>query len=394
MSHFFVSNVEKLLVLLEQLQQSNWIALDTEFISEGRYQPQLCLVQIAHEGGLAIIDPVAVRDISGFWSLLCDGRREVIVHAGRGEMEFCYKSAGNLPEWLFDIQVAAGFVGIDYPIGFRNLVDRLLGIEISKGETRTDWLKRPLSPRQIEYALNDVRYLREMSSILKRNLKTMDRFAWFHEDAFASNYRLRQELDRPKWRTVAKCSTLPPREQAVVRELWYWRDRVAKKTNQISTRILRDDLIVEIAKLQSSDEKRIGSIRGMNRSDLVRQYEDISKAVDRALKMDRGELPEPSKKQSYPQYTVMVQFLYSAFNMICKKNRFSTSLVGTQNDVREYVAYLYGTLPDGMIARLSRGWRSKLVGRFLSDVLHGKVSMRLNREHPEEPIEFLSSESS
>lgn len=390
-SHLYVATVEKYLILLEQLSRSTWVGLDTEFISEGRYQPQLCLVQIAYEGGLAIIDPTAIHDLSEFWKLLCDGRREVIAHAARGEMEFCYRAIHKLPEWLFDIQIAAGFVGIDYPIGFRNLVDRLLDIEISKGETRTDWLKRPLTNRQIEYALNDVRYLYDMAKILKSRLKEHDRFGWFQEDALASCYRLQQEWEKPKWRTTAKCSSLPPREQAIVRELWFWRDRVAKKTNQISTRVLRDDLIIELAKLNTSEPQRISTIRGMTRPDLVRQYESISRAIARALSLDRSELPEPAEKQSYPQYHVIVQFLYTAFNMICKQNRFSTSLVGTQNDVREYVAFLYGTLPDGMISRLSRGWRSKLVGSFLRDLLEGKISMKLDIESPEEPIVFVES---
>ncbi len=389
MSHFYVSTSDQLDQLLENMRPGGWVGFDTEFISEGRYQSQLCLVQVAYDRGLAIIDPTTVRDLKPFWNLICDGRREVIVHAGRSELEFCYRAVQKLPEWLFDVQVAAGFVGAEYPLGFKALTDKYLGIDVSKGETRTDWLKRPLSPRQLEYALNDVRYLGDLAKILRRKLKAMDRFAWFQRESMQTTHRLQREMEIPKWRGVAKCSSLPPREQAIVRELWFWRDRVAKKTNMISTRVLRDDLIVEIAKLQSSEITRIESIRGLNRPDLARQYGDLKKAIDRALALDRSELPEPAEKQSYPQYAVMVQFLYSAFNMICKKHRLSTQLVGTQLDVRELVAHLYKTLPDGIVPRLTRGWRAQLVGNLLDDLLCGKLCMRLNREHPEEPIEFV-----
>jgi len=370
---------------------SAWVGFDTEFISEGRYQSQLCLVQVAYDQGLAIIDPTTVSDLKPFWSLLCDGRREVIVHAGRSELEFCYRAIQKLPEWFFDVQVAAGFVGTEYPLGFRDLVEKYLGVKVSKGETRTDWLKRPLSPRQIDYALNDVRYLFDLTKILRKKLKERDRFVWYHGESTQTTYRLQREMEIPKWRSTAKCSALPPRQQAIVRELWFWRDRVAKKQNQISARILRDDLIVEIAKLESSEIARFESIRGLNRPDLVRQYGDIKRTIDRALTLDRSELPELGEKQLYPQYTVMVQFLYTAFNMTCKKYGFSTQLVGTQVDIREMIAHLYQTLPEGIIPRLTRGWRLQLVGCLLEDLINGKLSMKLNRNHPEEPIEFIEN---
>jgi len=389
MSYFHVTTPEQLNRLLEHIHPSAWVGFDTEFISEGRYQSQLCLVQIAYDQGLAIIDPTTISDLKPFWNILCDGRREVIVHSGRNELEFCYRAIHKLPEWFFDVQVAAGFVGMEYPLGFRELMEKFLGVRVSKGETRTDWLKRPLSPRQIDYALNDVRYLFELTKILRKKLKEKCRFDWFHGESIQTTYRLQREMEIPRWRNTAKCSTLPPRQQAIVRELWFWRDRVAKKYNQISARILRDDLIVEIAKLESSEIDRIESIRGLSRPDLARQYGDLKKAVDRALVLDRSELPELGERQSYPQYAVMVQFLYTAFNMTCKKNGFSTQLVGTHLDVRELVAHLYKTLPEGIVPRLTRGWRSQLVGMLLEDLVNGKLCMRLNRNDPDEPIEFI-----
>ena len=392
MPHLYVSSSEQLNQLLERMRPSSWVGFDTEFISEGRYQSQLCLVQVAYDQGLAIIDPTTIKDLKPFWNLLCDGRREVIVHAGRSELEFCFRAVQKLPEWYFDVQVAAGFLGTDYPLGFRALVEKYLGIEVQKGETRTDWLKRPLSSRQIEYALNDVRYLFDIAKILRGKLKEQNRFVWFQGESMMTTFRLQREMEIPKWRSTTKSSTLEPRQQAIVRELWFWRDRVAKKTNQISARVLRDDLIVEIAKLGTSDISRIESIRGLARPDLARQYGDMKKAIDRALSLDRSELPQPSEKQSYPQYVTMVQFLYTAFNMVCKQYHFSTQLVGTQLDVRELVAYIYKTLPDGIVPRLTRGWRSQLVGDLLENLLNGKIGMRLNRECPEEPIEFITVE--
>ena len=390
MSYFYVATSEQFHSLLEQMCPSAQVGLDTEFISEGRYQSQLCLVQVVWDQGLAIIDPTMVPDLKPFWNLLCDGRREVIVHSGRSELEFCHRAVQKLPECFFDVQVAAGFVGAGYPIGFRDLVEKFLGFKVSKGETRTDWLKRPLSTRQIDYALNDVRYLFDLAEIPRKTLQKKNRVAWFQEESMQTISQLKRDLEIPKWSRTAKCSKLPPRQQAIVRELWFWRDHIAKKHNQISARILRDDLIVEIAKLESSDIARIESIRGLNRPDLMRQYGDIKKTIDNALALGRNELPEPEKKHSYPQYGVMVQFLYTVLNMICEQQGFSTQLAGTRSDIRELVASLYKTLPEGIVPRLACGWRAQLVGKRLEDFVNGKLGMKLNRNHPDEPIEFVN----
>ncbi|MGL6194224.1 MAG: HRDC domain-containing protein, partial [Thermoguttaceae bacterium] len=302
---------------------------------------------------------------------------------------FWKTSDRTVTEWLFDVQLAAGFIGIDYPAGFRSLVEKLLGVGLTKTETLTNWLRRPLSERQVEYALNDVRHLASLSSKLKREMKKLNRFAWFHDESIQSCFKLQQDLESQKWRKITKVTSLPLREQAIVRELWYWRDRLAKKTNQISGRVLRDDLLIEIAKLKSSDISRIETIRGLNRSDIVRQYGEIAAAIDRALNLEASELPAPSSRQSYPQYNVMTQFMFTAFNMICKKQRIATSLVGTQTDVREFIAYMYGTLPEGIVPRLTRGWREHIVGDVLKQLFDGKIAMRLNNHIPDEPIEFV-----
>ncbi len=389
MSHFFVSNAEQLESLLEQLRRSDWVAFDTEFISEGRYRPQLCLVQVGFENGLALIDPLALQDIVPFWESLCDGRREVIVHAGRSELEFCFRELRRFPERVFDVQLAAGFIGIDYPSGFRVLLEKLLGTDVSKSETRTDWRKRPLSPSQIEYALNDVRYLEPLASLLKTRLEKLGRLEWYREEMTQRNLSLREEFEAPKWRGTAKSSRLSPPQLAILRELWSWRDRLAKQTNRVAGRILRDDLLIELSKLQSADPERIQSIRGMVRGDLARHYDEIAASIRRALSLDPAELPRPFRQHSYPQYTVMVQFLFSVLNMICQKKRLASSLVGTQNDVREFIAHSCGTLPEGIVPRLVRGWRAGVIGEELAGVLNGEIALRLNRDNPDTPIEFV-----
>jgi len=392
MSHTLIDNATALSEFLRRVDAAPRIAFDTEFISEGRYQPQLCLIQLAADGVLALIDPISVGSLEPFWDFLCDGRREVVVHACRSELEFCFRSIGRMPSQLFDVQLAAGFVGLDYPAGFRTLLEKLLKIELRKAETRTEWNKRPLTPRQIDYALDDVRYLEEMSLKLKSRLENAERLAWYEEEIEEVKVRHRNDFEHPRWRNMPKSSNLKPRDLAILRELWFWRDRLAKKWNQPAGYVLRDDLLVELARRGTDDPQRIASVRGMQRGDLPRILPDITAAVRHALNLPVDGLPPPAERFSYPQYAVMAQFLYAALSSISKRKRVSQQLVGGSGDVRELIAAQYGTLPEGVKPRLLYGWRAAFVGNLLDDLLNGRTAIRLNRNTPDEPLEFFSNE--
>ena len=159
MSYQFIRTDAELTAYLEQIRSNEWIALDTEFISEGKYRAELCLIQAATGDGPVLIDAPAIADLTPFWERLCAKETLILVHSCRSELEFCFRAIGRLPKNVFDIQLAAGFVGGDYPSSFKKIADQFVHIEIPKGETRTDWRKRPLSILQVEYALNDVLYL-------------------------------------------------------------------------------------------------------------------------------------------------------------------------------------------------------------------------------------------
>lgn len=388
MSYILVSQQSEFQELLRRLRDVPVIAYDTEFISEGRYQPQLCLVQIAAGDVLALIDPLAVQDLEPLWELFCDGRREILVHACRSEMEFCHRSIGRMPEKPFDVQLAAGMVGLDYPSGFRTLLDRLLDIDLPKAESRTVWNNRPLSSRQIEYALGDVRYLEKMSAVLKDRLQKTGRSAWYGEEINRLTQRLKHDFETPRWRNLPKIASFKPRELAIAREVWFWRDRLARKWNQPAGRVLRDDLVVELAKRGTSDAKRIASVRGFQRSDLSRILPEISSAIQRALDMSEEELPDVLRHSSYPQYQVLTQFLYAALGALCKRRKIAQQLVGGPGDVRELIAGILGTLPRGNVPRLASGWRQELIGTELEDILQGRTVIRLDPKQPDDPLVF------
>ncbi len=370
------------------LAQIEEIALDTEFVGEQRFQPQLCLVQVAAGGQLALIDPLAVPDLGPFWQALVAPGREVVVHAGRGELAFCYQAVGTLPCRLFDVQIAAGMVGVEYPASYGNLLAKVLGRSSGKRETRTDWRRRPLSSRQIAYALDDIRHLPPLRAALHARLKETGRLAWFAEEMEAWRAEVMASLSEDRWRRVSGNSGLEPRSLAILRELWKWRQSVAQRRNCPPRRVLRDDLLVELARRQSADVSQIRAVRGLERGDLKRQLPRIAEAIQRGLSAAPSDLPVAIPAEPAPQLAVLGQFLFSALGTICRRQGISPGLVGTPNDVRDLVMYRTGQWPRPDPPRLARGWRAALLGSVLDDLLAGRVALRVGDPAADAPLVF------
>jgi ribonuclease D len=387
-----IDSREQLAAFVARVDPEDRIAFDTEFISEGRYRPQLCLIQVATGREMAMIDALAVEDLTPFWELLVGKDREVIVHAGRSEMEFCYLGVGKIPERVFDVQLAAGFVGIEYPAGFRTLVSRLVGIDLPKGETRTDWRRRPLSQRQIEYAINDVRYLHQMAATLQQMLLSAGRMGWYEEEFATLRARLKNDLVVARWRSTSGIGSMRRRELAIVRELWLWRDRIAQERNCPPSRVLRNDLIVEMARRRTADPKRIRAVRGLHRSDLKKHLEAISEAIQKGLDLSEEKLPKQATAATYPQFPLLGQFLFSALGCICRNQSLSSGLVGTTTDIRELAASRLGYLPAKHRPKLDQGWRKEVVGNVVDDLLAGKYALGIADPRDDQPLELFSLE--
>ncbi len=366
------------------------VAFDTEFVSEDSYQPELCLVQVAAAGRQAIVDPLEVKDLSPLWQLLTEPGRETLVHAGREEFRFCLRYAGRRPHRWFDVQVAAGLIGMEYPASYGNLAGRLLGKNLSKDETRTDWRRRPLTERQLQYALQDVADLEAMRGVLHTRLSQLGRLSWLDEELAAWQRDLEDFEAGERWQRLGGISSLSPRSLAIVRELWTWRDAEAQRRDCPARRVLRDDLIVELAKRQTSEPKRIRAVRGMERGDLQRYLPKISEAVERALSLPEREQPRLARKSTRPQLNLLGQFLSTALGSICRSAEVAPSLAGTAQDVRDLIAFrlnLGGSQP-GEVPLLARGWRAEVVGQVIDHLLAGDVAIRIADPLADEPLTF------
>ena len=223
MSHESINSPDRLAEFCRQLAKADRIGLDTEFVSEDTFRPQLCLVQVATADSLAVIDPNQVGDLTQFWQTLADGRQTTIVHAAREEVNFALLACDRPPANLFDTQLAAGFCSTEYPSSYSSVVAKFLDRKPGKGEQRTDWRRRPLTKDQIQYALEDVRYLLALHVELRRRLTSMERLDCLADETDVWLQEVRDARDRPRWRKVSGIGNLSARSLAVVRELWSWR---------------------------------------------------------------------------------------------------------------------------------------------------------------------------
>ncbi|MEZ6090147.1 MAG: HRDC domain-containing protein [Pirellulaceae bacterium] len=389
MNHQTITNFDDLNSFCRRLKKQPLIAFDTEFVSEDRYRPELCLLQVAAGEELAIVDPLAIGTTQPFWDLISKPGRTVVVHAGREEMRFCWRFTGKPIAGCFDVQLAAGFVGMEYPASLGTLVKTICGKTLGKGETRTDWRRRPLTAGQIEYALQDVVDLVTLHDVIGKMVDELNRRGWLEEEVAVLQSTIAENEQNESWHRVSGSSNLPPRQMAIVRELWRWREARAKKTDQPPRRILRDDLLVELAKRGSRDAKRINSIRGMERRNLQAHYEAISEAIGIALDLDESELPVKPRGTRRAKVPMLSQFLSTAIACVSRTHKMAPAIVGNADDVRDLLTYEMGDRSQSAKPALLQGWRGDVVGKSFRDVLDGKLAIRVANRKAEQPLEFI-----
>jgi ribonuclease D len=383
-----ITTQSDLTAFCDRIARAARLAFDTEFVSEDTYMSDLCLIQVATDAELAIIDPRTVGDVRPFWEVLAANRPTVIAHAGREEYRFCRRAVGRGPDGLYDVQIAAGLVGLEYPASLQTLVGKVLGKTLPKGETRTDWRRRPLSRRQIEYALRDVAHLLALWDELHARLERLGRVGWLHQEMDAWRARIEEAEDRKRWRRVSGLSGMSSRQLAVARELWKWRESEARRRNQPPKRILRDDLLVELSRRKTADAKRIRAVRGLQHRHLKAYVPELAHCVATALALPDADCPQPVRRQSSPQSNVLAQLLSLAVAIRCRSLQVAPSLAATVQDVRDLIAHRLGSRSDAEEPALARGWRAEVVGRLVHDLLAGRLVLRIAEPLSDDPVRF------
>jgi ribonuclease D len=363
------------------------LGLDTEFVGEDSYHPHICLVQVATEDRLILIDPLTTGPLTDFWKLIVDPTRLVVVHAGREEVRLCRLWAGQAPGNLFDLQIAAGLVGLTYPLGHGALVNQLLGVSLTKGETLTEWRDRPLTRSQIQYAFDDVRYLLPLWSRLAAKLTELGRGDWAAEEfarltgQFDSD---KEEEESERWRRLRGLGSLDRRRLAIVRALYAWREGTAAKTNRPARTICRDDLLIEIARRNPSRVRDLQIIRGLPH----RHLDAILQVVVDVRKLPAEKYPAPVDRDLDPsQIGWATSILLAVLGDLCVRWQLASNLVASNADVKGLVRARFRGEPLPPDSSLTHGWRAQHILPELQSILEGRRTVRIADLKNEAPLD-------
>jgi ribonuclease D len=386
MNERILNTSEELAGFLDKLAGMPYFGFDTEFIGEETYTPELCLVQVATADELVLIDPFSVGPLDEFWNLVADPKRTVVAHAAREEIRICHKQFGKLPGRLVDLQIAAALAGYGFSLSHGTLTQELLGIRLRKGETLTDWRKRPLTSQQVQYAFDDVRHLLPMWETLSSALDELGRMSWANEE-FAALMR-RSIADEPgveRWRKLSGIANWDRRRLAVIRALYQWRDAKAARQNRPVRTVVRDDLLVEIVRRNPKSAHDLEVLRGLHHREIPEVLEVVREA--RALPIE--EAPHAMQIEiDPPQVALLAGLLNAVLGNLCAGLRIAQNLVASSNDLKLLVRSLLHSEPLPENLPIASGWRSEAVLPELLSVLKGEVRVRVADLAKDSPLEI------
>lgn len=382
-----ITDVDTLRTFCARAAEAPYIAVDTEFMRESTYWSILCLVQIAiggdrHDGEderelSAIIDPMVEGglDLSPMYELFANEQVLKVFHAARQDLEIFHHEGGALPHPVFDTQVAAMVCGYGDSIGFENLLQRLTGAGVDKGSRFTDWSIRPLSDRQIKYALADVVYLCPAYEKLHDQLEQSGRTAWIEEEMSGLLDPAIYDVDPMVTYRRIKSRNAKPRTLAILRELAAWRELEARRRNQPRNRVLRDETLLEIAHHAPNSVSSLERARGLGkRLAEGNQGQDILRAVVRGVSLPEKECPKPSQKPDLPNgIGSATDLLKVMLKMKCNEYDVAQKLVASSDDVDQIAAF-----GDKADVRALRSWRFEVFGRDALRLRNGQCAFALD----------------
>ncbi len=379
----YVTDPSALETLCLTLKQSSRLALDTEFVGEDTFVPRLELIQVATATTAAVIDFPAVQakgSLDAFWELICDTKIEKIVHAGRQDLDLFATHAGQIPKPFFDTQIAAAMVGYGAQVAYANLVQRLHGTKLAKAHTFTNWSARPLSDDQIAYALEDVEFLLSIHTHLQDRLHLLGRLEWVGEEFARLEMAVGEKSREPqeRYQRIRGWDTLKAKGAAVLRELAAWREAEARRRNVPRGRVMRDEVLLQLARHPPKSVSELRGLRGVHSSEVDRHGEHLLGTITSALALPPTAWPEvPRERKPDPESTGIVELLQAVLKARAAEEGIAPTMLATSSDLQTLVEAKQNRATIDV--PILRGWRRQLVGDLLLKVLDGAVSITVDR---------------
>lgn len=375
----YIDTAEALDALCRDLATADWITVDTEFVRERTYFPQLCLVQVGSPELLACVDPLALKDLRPLFALLSDPSIIKVFHAARQDLELFFQLMGEVPAPIFDTQIAAALCGWADQVGYATLVQDICNASVDKSHARTDWSRRPLDSEAVSYAVDDVRYLREIYRQLCGRLTQLGRDTWVEpENAALSEPALYLPAPDIAWKKVRGQQKLRPAQRGRLAALAAWREREAIERNRPRKWLVKDEVLLDIARRNPTDRDGLMKIRGMSDGQTGRHADAILQVLGNAR--ESIEAP-PIPARLTPAQEAVADLMTAVVRMKSAEQNISQAQLATRKDLD---ALIRG---DTDIALL-KGWRRAALGEMLLKLLNGDLGLRV--EHGKPVIETLA----
>jgi len=369
--------------IAERATKHGRVAIDTEFVSERRYQAQLCLLSVAvpdadgpdgvHTEVLDPLDDSSALDPAPLARVLADPEVEVLVHAGRQDVAILRRTWDTDITHVFDTQVGAGFLGFGNQEGYESLVKRVLGVRLRGGEGFTRWDKRPLTETQIDYAADDARCLLALGDALERDLKERGRLEWAREECRAVEDSRDERTPERAYDRLPKVGRLDAPGRAVAWRLATWREGVAREMDRPPAFVVPDQALVELARRKPRDKGALENIRGLPQQTLHRRGPELLAEIEAGRDEDPPPAP-PSPPRRDAAEAPLVALAQAVVRHRSMESGVATELIATQSELSALVASVRRGAGSGDVRAL-QGWRRELVGDELSALIEGRLSV-------------------
>lgn len=351
-----------------------YVTVDTEFLRETTYWPKLCLIQIAGPDLAVLVDPLAEGlDLRPFFDLMADENVVKVFHAGRQDIEIIYHLGDLIPSPMFDSQVAAMVCGFGDSISYDQLVLRLTGNRIDKSHRFTDWSRRPLTDKQLAYAMADVTHLRDVYHALRANLEEQGRSEWVQEEMriLTSPETYYTEPSRA-WKRM-KLRIRKPKEFAALKLLAAWREREAQSRNVPRNRILKDDAIFELAIQQPQSVEALGALRSISKGyERSKSGTDLLTIIGEVATIPTEDLPTVPKGKSQPEGSgAAVDLMKVLLKLTSERHGVAAKVLATVDDLEKIACDDEADVPA------LKGWRRELFGQYALKIKKGEIALRL-----------------
>ena len=362
--------------LVDEARSKGFIGLDTEFLREKTYRAKLCLVQVSTRSSLYLVDPL-VHDMGWLAALVADPEIEVVVHAGRQDFEIFYEGWGAVPANVFDVQLAAGFAGYGASLPYGRLVDAIAKVTLQKGESYSDWCRRPLTESQLSYAADDVRYLAVIRDRIQEELNVKGRLEWARaEMAYLEDATLYENDPANAWRRVSGRGNLSGRQTAILRELAEWREDVAARRDIPRGWVVKDQTLIDIARRGPTQVAELKTLRGIVPKEAERSGPEIIAAVARGKQAPPMESTKPPSRTAQARARMISGLADAIIRSRCEAAGIAAEIVSTRSDLEALLIDVFSGGPDPDAHKLLREWRRELAGEAVLALAQGRVAVR------------------